>query len=117
MTSTKWLGVAVAALSLLVPSTASAASAKSCGDSTPHGITGVRATGVSCTTAKKVAQNYNVSKVDRRRLNGWRCRGQRISSTREKVSCTKDGRRVTFRSTYQIELPAAPAPPNVNASS
>lgn len=116
MTSIKRIGVTVAALCLIVPSTASAATAKRCGDSTPHGVTGIAATNVSCATAIKVAQNYNVSKIDRSRLNGWRCRGQRVSTTRERVGCTKDGRRVTFRSTYQVELPAAPAPPNANAS-
>lgn len=110
-------GLAAASVLLLTPSGASASAAKSCGDSKAHGITGVRATNVSCATAVKVARNYNVSEFNKRILNRWSCKGTRVSSTREKVTCRKGSRKITFRSTYQVELPPASAPPSANGGS
>lgn len=116
-TLTRQIGVLAGAVFLLAPSAASAATAKSCGNSGPHGITRVMATGVGCATAVKVARGYNVSQVDKRMLKGWRCKGRRMSAAQERVTCRKGSRKVRFRSTYQIELPAAAAPPSANAGS
>ena len=98
---------------LIIVSCAAPASAatKRCGDAKPWGITNVRAESVGCATALKVARNHNYGT----RTKGWSCKDRRLSSRFERVTCRRGVRRVTFRSTYQMELPAAPAPPSAGA--
>jgi hypothetical protein len=95
------------------PGAASDPKPRACSGSKPHGITTLTAVRVDCRTALKVAVNHNF----RMRTTGWACRGKRISSTRERVTCRKGSRRIAFRSTYVIEVPPAVAPPVANPGS
>lgn len=121
MTSTKRIALlALTGAVLLGASQAGVASAKSCGNMEPNGITKLRASGVSCERAAEVAREFSYRmpppQGDRTRVSGWRCKAKSVSRRHENVTCKRKGRRIRFRSTKQIELPPASAPPCVNCS-
>ena len=93
--------------------------AKSCDDMKPNGITDLRAVNVSCAKASTIAHEFSYripNQQDRKRVKGWRCSWKSVSSRHERVVCKRNGRRIKFRSTKQIELPPASQPPCTNCA-
>ncbi len=97
-----------------------AAAAKSCPGAKENGITKLRATNVGCDKAREIAVAFSYRmeypQGDKRRVKGWTCNWRSVSREHEHVTCKRSGKKISFRSTKQIELPPASAPPCVNCA-
>jgi hypothetical protein len=106
--------LALAAVALLLVAAPASAASKSCGSiANPYPgtryegepLSNIRATGVSCTTARSVAKNGHkkalggplpADGIRRATWNGWKIRGD-LRGAHDAYTATKNGHRVTWR--------------------
>ncbi len=118
MSSSGRIAVAAGVLALAAPGPASAATT-SCGAVAGVGggtsVTKVAASGGTCLSAKTVAKKFARTRLA---PAGFACREKFTATTSANVTCTRPGRKITFRVKWTgfMPLPAAPALPSAGGS-
>jgi uncharacterized low-complexity protein len=102
--------VALAGALTLVTAAPAAATTTSCGTVKGVGngtsVTKVTTTSGSCTNAKTVAKKFARSRIA---PPGYTCKEKFTATTKANVTCTRPGRKITFKVAWNGSMPLPPA--------